>query len=72
MSYPQRSKPAGFDSALRAAQLNHPEQRTCQILVNALGEDPFYMEDAQAIVLLYAYARGEQPRAVEVDRHQGE
>lgn len=52
-----RSNPSAFVAALRAAQTAHPSMRTCQILVNALGIDPFYVEDGEAVAKLYAYAQ---------------
>jgi hypothetical protein len=51
-----RSYPRRFAQALSIACEAHPSQRTCQILVNALGGDPFYMEDDAAIHKLYEYA----------------
>lgn len=46
-----------FTLALEAACQRHPEQRICQVLVNALGEDPFYLDDNEAIKKLYAYSK---------------
>jgi hypothetical protein len=54
----QRSKPDAFAEALRVAQELHPTLRTCQILVNSLGTDPFYLEDDEAISRIYAYVNG--------------
>lgn len=42
--------------ALVAACDAHPEQRVMQVLVNALGVDPFYVPDDEAARKLYAYA----------------
>lgn len=52
-----RSHPEAFAAALKAACIAHPQQRSCQVIVNALGLDPFYMEDSEAINKLFAYAR---------------
>lgn len=43
--------------ALRVACASHPTQRVAQVLVNALGPDPFYIEDVDARTLLYDYAK---------------
>ena len=51
-----RSMPAQFARALTEACRAHPEQRTCQVIVNALGTDPFHMEDEAAIAKLREYA----------------
>lgn len=51
-----RSKPADFAEALAVCQYVYASQRTCQILVNALGADPFSIEDDEAVTLLYDYA----------------
>jgi hypothetical protein len=53
-----RSKPDAFAETLRVAQELHPTLRTCQILVNALGTDPFYLEDDEAIERLHAWISG--------------
>lgn len=50
-----RNKPDAVAAALKAACQCYPEMRTAQILVNALGRDPFYLEDEDMIVGLYAY-----------------
>lgn len=42
--------------ALKTACAAHPEQRVTQVLVNALGSDPFYVEDPEAARKLYEYA----------------
>jgi hypothetical protein len=42
--------------ALRAACARHPEQRVMQVIVNALGTDPFYVEDTDAAHKLADYA----------------
>lgn len=41
--------------ALKAACVAHPTQRVTQVIVNALGTDPFYMEDEEAEELLIKY-----------------
>lgn len=41
--------------ALKAACDAHPSQRVAQVVVNALGTDPFYVEDGDAIGKLYDY-----------------
>lgn len=60
-----RSTPAQVAIALSAACGAYPEQRTGQVIFNALscapgpanmGGDPFYVEDAELIAALYAYA----------------
>jgi hypothetical protein len=43
--------------ALRAACRAHPDQRVMQVLVNACGVDPFYLEDDEARARLHAYAK---------------
>jgi hypothetical protein len=43
--------------ALRAACDAHPDQRVAQVIVNALGTDPFYIEDRDAAQRLADYAR---------------
>lgn len=50
--------PAEVISALMAACSRHPSQRVMQVIVNALGIDPFYVEDEDAIRKLYEYANG--------------
>jgi hypothetical protein len=42
--------------ALKAACLAHPDQRVTQVIVNALGEDPFYVENEKAAAKLADYA----------------
>jgi hypothetical protein len=42
--------------ALKAACAAHPTQRVAQVIVNALGSDPFYVEDRKAARLLADYA----------------
>jgi hypothetical protein len=42
--------------ALVSACSKHPEQRVMQVIVNALGSDPFYIENADAEAKLIAYA----------------
>lgn len=49
--------PAKVLAALAAASASHPNQRVMQVIVNALGEDPFYIEDMKAAERLYEYAR---------------
>ena len=48
--------PRAVIGALTAACAAHPDQRVTQIIVNVLGEDPFYVEDDDATELLFAYA----------------
>jgi hypothetical protein len=48
--------PAGAITALWEACRKHPDQRVTQVIVNALGTDPFYVEDPDAITKLYEYA----------------
>lgn len=43
--------------ALEVACQAHPSQRVAQVIVNALGRDPFYMDDDEARERLYDYAR---------------
>lgn len=42
MSKYSRNTPGPFARALLACQMAYPAQRTSQIIVNALGGDPFY------------------------------
>lgn len=61
---PQRSSkpvraPTRVVNALQLACEAYPNQRVTQIIVNALGADPFYVEDLEAAAALNAYARGE-------------
>lgn len=42
--------------ALSFACSKHPEQRVMQVIVNALGTDPFFVENADAEAKLIAYA----------------
>jgi hypothetical protein len=49
--------------ALQQAVEAYPDQRVMQVIVNALGEDPFYVEDTDAAAALYSYAT-----RVEADR----
>lgn len=49
--------PEGVLRALMAACASHPDQRVMQVIVNALGPDPYYIEDSEALVLLTKYAR---------------
>lgn len=45
-------------SVLREAWHTHPNQRLCQLIVNAVGlNDPFYVEDYDARQSLAVYAR---------------
>lgn len=46
-----------FMEALNAAMHAHPNQRAAQVIVNALGPDPFYVSDDAATTSLWAYAR---------------
>lgn len=55
MAEPIRN-PASVLAALKGACEAHPDQRVMQVVVNALGEDPFYVEDAEAVEALVAYA----------------
>lgn len=43
-------------AALSAAVIAHPDQRVMQVVVNALGTDPFYVEDQDAALKLKDYA----------------
>lgn len=43
--------------ALEVACQAHPSQRVAQVIVNALGRDPFYMDNEEARERLYDYAR---------------
>ena len=43
--------------ALSAASCAHPDQRVMQVIVNACGTDPFYLEDEEATRLLFDYSR---------------
>lgn len=52
---PVRS-PTRVIRALEVACAAHPSQRVMQVIVNALGEDPFYAEDEDAESMLYEYA----------------
>ena len=45
-----------FLNALRYAKGKLPEMRYCQIIVNALGGDPFYTEDGEAARAIKDYA----------------
>lgn len=42
--------------ALEVACQAHPSQRVGQVIVNALGEDPFYLDNDEALERLNAYA----------------
>jgi hypothetical protein len=48
--------PAQVLTALKVATDAHPDQRVMQVIVNALGTDPFNVEDCDAIGKLYDYA----------------
>lgn len=52
--------PSAVLAALKAACEAHPDQRVMQVIVNALGPDPFYVEDAQAIQRLNDFTAGRQ------------
>lgn len=58
---PDRNPDAVID-ALRAACAMHPTQRVMQVIVNAIGVDPFYVEDDHAAKRLNAYAEEGRPR----------
>lgn len=69
--------PGAALSALRAACMTHPDQRMGQVIVNALGADPFYVEDDDAEAKLYAYAQAGArsaalPGDVQVDPNSAE
>jgi hypothetical protein len=52
-----------FLAALNAAMAAHPQQRAAQVIVNALGTDPFYLDDYEATQKLWKYvhlAQGKQ------------
>ena len=55
MPAPKRQRTEVLDALLRAC-LAHPEQRVMQVVVNALGTDPFYVEDPDAVRKLQDYA----------------
>lgn len=44
-------------SALSAACRAYPDQRVAQVIVNALGTDPFHVDDITAADLLSKYAQ---------------
>lgn len=48
--------PSAVMTALGVACRAHPDQRVMQVIVNALGVDPFYVEDMDAHNALLAYA----------------
>lgn len=48
--------PRGVLAALQGACERWPDQRVMQVVVNALGNDPFYVEDEEAIEKLVEYA----------------
>ena len=43
--------------ALEAACMAHPTQRVGQVIVNALGTDPFYLDNDEAHAKLADYCR---------------
>lgn len=51
-----RKRPHAVTAALLGACAAHPQQRVAQVLVNALGTDPFYMNDDEVIRKLNEYA----------------
>jgi hypothetical protein len=53
---PPPREPKSVLIALEAACRAHPSQRVAQVVVNALGADPFYVEDDEAASELYKYA----------------
>lgn len=48
--------PGGVIASLAEACVTYPDQRVMQVIVNALGTDPFYVEDDEAIKALMAYS----------------
>lgn len=54
-------RPDAVLSALKAACDAHPDQRVMQVIVNALGTDPFYVEDCDAALTLSDYQQAGDP-----------
>lgn len=49
-------KPIEVIQAISLAASAYPDQRVMQVIVNACGNDPFYVEDEDAIKKLREYA----------------